>query len=128
MQLEHGKKARVGNYEVLKYSKSLSKKELKQLREGATDELPAAVKECLQRSSLSYIKVSTISGSWSVEFVVGTTMYDAESLFHSVISLGNVSTTFKSYTTVLCPSSKLSITSRIVTRSFIVVKNTSKRK
>lgn len=77
MQLEHGKKARVGNYEVLKYSKSLSKKELKQLREGVTDELPAAVKECLQRGSLSYIKVSTISGSWSVEFVVGTTMYDA---------------------------------------------------
>lgn len=77
MELPYAKEVRIGNYKVLKYSKSLGKKELKQLRGDVVDKMPSAVKECLQRGSLSYIKVSTISGSWSVEFVVGTTMYDA---------------------------------------------------
>lgn len=77
MILPAGRKVRIGNYEVLKYSRSLGKKELKKLREGVTDKLPASVMENLQRGVLPYIKISTISGSWSVEFVVGTMMYEA---------------------------------------------------
>lgn len=77
MELPFGKSVSVGNYKVLKYSRSLGKKELKKLREGVTDKLPASVMENLQRGVLPYIKISTISGSWSVEFIVGTTMYEA---------------------------------------------------
>lgn len=76
MKLPYGNSVRIGNYKILKYSKSLNKKELGILR-GNMDKVPAHAKESLQRGSLPYIKISTISGSWSVEFVIGTTMYEA---------------------------------------------------
>lgn len=75
MELEFGKKVKVGNFNILKYSRSLSKSEMKRLRSAA--QIPEEVQKHLERSSLPYIKVSTLSDSWSVEFVCGTTMYNA---------------------------------------------------
>lgn len=75
MKLEYGVRVRVGNFYYLKYAKSLTKKEMAELRKG--DNVPEDVRKRLQRASLPYIKVSTVTGSWSVEFVVGTMMYDA---------------------------------------------------
>lgn len=71
--LEFGKKVSVGNYYILKHSKSLSKAEVKKFRD--TQGIPAEIQKHLQRASLPYIKVSTISESWSVEFVIGMKMY-----------------------------------------------------
>lgn len=73
MELEFGKKVACGNYYILKKSKSLSKKEIKSLRSASN--IPNDVAKHLQRGSLPYIKVSTITESWSVEFVIGMTMY-----------------------------------------------------
>lgn len=75
MKLEFGVKVHVGNFYFLKYSKSLSKKDLALLRKALN--VPDEIKKHLQRGSLPYIKVSTVTGSWSVEFVAGTTMFEA---------------------------------------------------
>lgn len=75
MKLDFGVKVHVGNFYFLKYSKSLSKKELAVLRKALN--IPKEIQKHLQRGSLPYIKVSTVSNSWSVEFVIGTTMYEA---------------------------------------------------
>lgn len=83
MKLEFGKKVIVGNYYVLKYGKNLSKSELKELRN--KDRVPREVRDCLQRRTLPYIKVGTTSGSWAVEFVMGTTMYNALDALHVVV-------------------------------------------
>ena len=80
--MEFGKKVRVGNYQILKFTKSLPKAEVKKLRDMVN--IPLDVRPYLQRSSLPYIKVSTVSGSWAVEFVIGTTMYDALDNLHVV--------------------------------------------
>lgn len=73
MNLEFGKKVACGNYYILKKAKSLSKAELKTLR--SAQGIPADIQKHLQRGSLPYIKVATISDSWSIEFVIGLTMY-----------------------------------------------------
>ena len=73
MELEFGKKVSCGNYYILKKSKSLSKAELKYLHDNA--KIPADVQKHLQRGSLPYIKVATLSDSWCVEFVIGMAMY-----------------------------------------------------
>lgn len=75
MELEFGKKVKVGNFNILKFSKSLSKSELRKLR--SAEKIPAEVQKYLNRASLPYIKVSTLSESWSVEFVCGTVMFNA---------------------------------------------------
>lgn len=68
-----GKKIRVGNFEILKLSKSLSKKEVKELR--SSNDIPLDVQKHLSRGSLPYINVQTISGSWCISFVAGTTIF-----------------------------------------------------
>jgi hypothetical protein len=73
--MDFGKKTKCGNFYILKYSKSLSKAELKKLR--AASGIPADVQKHLQRGTLPYIKVATVSDSWAVEFVYGTTMFNA---------------------------------------------------
>lgn len=83
MKLEFGKKVSVGNYYILKYGKHLSNNELKELRK--KERVPMNVRECLQRRTLPYIKVSTVSNSWAVEFVIGTTMYNALDNLHVVM-------------------------------------------
>lgn len=75
MELEFGKRVSVGNYYILKHSKSLTKNEVKRLR--TVNNIPADVQKHLERASLPYIKVATVTDSWSVDFVIGTSMYDA---------------------------------------------------
>lgn len=83
MELEFGKRVRVGNFYILKHSKSLTKSEQKTLR--AAEKIPEEVQEHLSRASLPYIKVSTITDSWSVQFVCGTSMYNAINNLHIVM-------------------------------------------
>lgn len=71
--LPFGKKIQVGNYTVLKYTKTLTKQQLKQLREG--QDIHPEVKRQLSRSGLPYIKVEAISQIWSVEFCCNTGVY-----------------------------------------------------
>ncbi len=73
--MDYGKKIKCGNFYILKFAKSLSKAELKKLRDAAG--IPADVQKHLQRGTLPYIKVATISDSWAVEYVYGTTMFNA---------------------------------------------------
>lgn len=75
MIVEFGKKISVGNYYILKHTKSLTKNEVKRLR--AANKVPADVRKHLDRATLPYIKVATVTDSWSVDFVIGTSMYDA---------------------------------------------------
>ena len=72
--MDFGKKYRLGNYFVTKVSRSLGKKELKQLRDEKG--IPEAVQKLLSRGSLPYIKVEAISGVWAVEWCAGTEMYN----------------------------------------------------
>ena len=73
MALPFGKTIKTRHFTVLKFSKSLSKKEVASLRK----DIPAEIKKHLQRGSLPFIKISDIAGTWGVEFSVGTSMYDA---------------------------------------------------
>ena len=75
MKLEFGKPVMVGNYTITKITKSLSRKQVKELRR--ISGIPEDIQKHLKRVSLPYIKVQTASGSWGVEYVMGTSMYDA---------------------------------------------------
>ena len=68
-----GKKLRVGNFSVLKYTKSLNKAELKELRNDAG--IPQDIQKHLQRGGLPFIKIEAISGIWAIEYCVGTSVY-----------------------------------------------------
>lgn len=72
-EMPFGRKYRVGNFEVLKVTRSLGRKELNKLREEAG--VPFDVRKHLSRGGLPYIIVSDISGSWSIWFVIGSIMY-----------------------------------------------------
>ena len=69
-----GKKIKVMNFFVLKYTKALSSGELKRMRNAQG--IPAEAQKHLQRGGLPYIKVMTLSENWSVEFVCCTAMYE----------------------------------------------------
>ena len=73
MALPFGKTIKTRHFTVLKFSKSLSKKEVASLRE----DIPAEIKKNLQRGSLPFIKIANISGTWGVEYSIGTSMYAA---------------------------------------------------
>ena len=73
MALPFGKTIKTRHFTVLKFSKSLSKKEIASLRE----DIPAEIKKHLQRGSLPFIKISDIAGTWGVEYSICTSMYDA---------------------------------------------------
>jgi len=75
-------KISVGNYYILKHNKSLTKSEVKKLR--SAQGIPADIQKHLQRASLPYIKVSTVTDSWSVEFVIGMKMYELLDDVHPV--------------------------------------------
>lgn len=83
MKLEFGKPVMVGNYTITKIVKSLSRKQVKELRR--ISGIPKDVQKHLERAKLPYIKVQTASGSWGVEFVMGTSMYDALDDVHVVV-------------------------------------------
>lgn len=71
--LEFGKKVRVGNFYIIKLTKSLSSKEVKELRKQSG--IAPDIAKRLERGGLPYIKVSTISENWNIQFAVGTTMF-----------------------------------------------------
>lgn len=75
ISMDFGKKLYCGNFVVTKKSRSLSKLELKELRdkEGIRED----VRKHLTRGSLPYICVETVGGGWKVEFGIGTTMFEA---------------------------------------------------
>lgn len=99
-----GKVCRVGNFRVLKTNRTLSKKQIAELR--AESGLPKDFLGKVKRDGLPYIKVSAISGVWGVEFTVPTAMFyfldsrdynDADDLR----GLGNLFTTWLADTTLI---------------------------
>ena len=71
--LPFGKKIQVGNYTVLKYTKTLTKNQLKQIRE--SKDIAPEVQKQLSRAGLPYIKVEAISQIWAIEFCCNTGVY-----------------------------------------------------
>ena len=71
--MKFGVRERVANFSVLKFSRTVSKKELSSMR--AQMDLPVDVQKRLVRVGLPVIKVSAISGLWSIEFCSGTNMF-----------------------------------------------------
>lgn len=69
-----GKKMKVRNFIILKYSKSLRPNEAKALRQGKG--IPDDVMKFLKRNSLPYIKVETLSGDWSSEWICSSTIFN----------------------------------------------------
>lgn len=72
-EMDFGKKYRAGNFEYFKIVRSLSRKELKSLRDAAG--IPADVQKHLNRGGLPYMIVQTVGGGWSVSFVCACSMY-----------------------------------------------------
>ena len=71
MALPFGKTIKTRHFTVLKFSKSLSKKEVASLRK----DIPAEIKKHLQRGSLPFIKIADIARTWGIEYSIGTSMY-----------------------------------------------------
>ena len=71
--LPSGRKIQVGNYTVLKYTKTLTKQQLKSIREDK--DIHPEVRRQLTRAGLPYIKVEAISMIWSVEFCCNTGVF-----------------------------------------------------
>ena len=72
-RLPFGKKVKCCNFLVLKYTKTLSKSDLKTLRN--TVGIPADVQKHLQRGGLPFIRVEALSGIWGVEYCCNTQMF-----------------------------------------------------
>lgn len=72
--LPFGKKMRVMNFTLLKYGKSLRGDEVKALRK--QQGIPEEVQKHLKRGVLPYIKVETLSGDWSCEWICSSTIYN----------------------------------------------------
>lgn len=72
--MDFGKSYRIGNFEVVKLSRSLSKSELKRFRDEA--KVPEELRKHLTRGSLPYVKVRAISGIWAIEWSAGTAMFN----------------------------------------------------
>ena len=71
--LPFGKEIKIGNYKVLKFTKSLSKSQLKGLR--ADENVPAGLKKQLARTGIPYIKVEAISGIFALTFCFNTQVF-----------------------------------------------------
>lgn len=85
--MDFGKSYRIGNFEVVKLSRSLSKRELKMLRDER--QVPEELRKHLTRGSLPYVKVRAISGIWAIEWSAGTAMFNLfEGCFGSTGSAG----------------------------------------
>lgn len=75
MPIPFGKRVKCGNYVIEKHTRALGKKELKKLRDAQG--IPPEVQKELSRGALPYITVSTLAGSWKIEWVVGMSMFNA---------------------------------------------------
>lgn len=72
-RIPFGKKLRAGNFYVLKLTKSISGRELKQWR--TAKGVPEEIQRTLGRSGLPCIKVSSVSENWSIELACTHRMY-----------------------------------------------------
>lgn len=73
--LEFGKIYRAGNFTIKKFTRTLTAKQMQELRDNTN--IPREVQKKLQRNGLPFIKASTVSGSWSIEWVFGMSLFDA---------------------------------------------------
>ena len=73
--LELGKIYHAGNFIIKKFTRTLTKKQTLQLRDAMN--IPRDVQKRLERNGMQFIKASTISGSWSVEWVSGMSFFKA---------------------------------------------------
>lgn len=73
--LKLGKIYHAGNFIIKKFTRTLTKKQMRQLYNEMN--IPKDIQKELQREGLQFIKASTISGSWSVEWVFGMSFFDA---------------------------------------------------
>lgn len=73
--LEFGKIYHAGNFTIKKFTRTLTSKQVRQLRD--ENNLPREVQRELQRVGLPFIKASTISGSWSIEWFFGMSLFQA---------------------------------------------------
>ncbi len=73
--LELGKIYHAGNFIIKKFTRTLTKKQMLQLRDAMN--IPRDIQKRLERNGLPFIKASTVSGSWSIEWVFGMSLFDA---------------------------------------------------
>ena len=73
--LELGKIYHAGNFIIKKFTRTLTGKQMRQLRDSMN--IPKDIQKELQREGLQFIKASTISGSWSIEWVYGMSFFRA---------------------------------------------------
>lgn len=73
--LELGKIYHAGNFIIKKFTRTLTKEQMRQLYNEMN--IPKDIQKELQREGLQFIKASTISGSWSVEWVSGMSFFKA---------------------------------------------------
>lgn len=73
--LELGKIYHAGNFIIKKFTRTLTGKQMRQLRDSMN--IPKDIQKELQREGLQFIKASTISGSWSIEWVFGMSFFQA---------------------------------------------------
>ena len=73
--LELGKIYHAGNFIIKKFTRTQTKKQVLQLRDAMN--IPRDIQKHLERNGMQFIKASTISGSWSVEWVFGMSLFDA---------------------------------------------------
>lgn len=73
--LDFGKIYRAGNFVIKKFTRTLTAKQMQELRDNTN--IPREVQKKLQRNGLPFIKASTVSGSWSIEWVFGMSLFDA---------------------------------------------------
>lgn len=73
--LKLGKIYHAGNFIIKKFTRTLTKKQMRQLYNEMN--IPEDIQKELQREGLQFIKASTISGSWSVEWVFGVSFFKA---------------------------------------------------
>ena len=73
--LELGKIYHAGNFIIMKFTRTLTGKQMRRLRDAMN--IPRDVQKRLERNGMQFIKASTVSGSWSVEWAFGMSFFKA---------------------------------------------------
>lgn len=71
--LESGRIYHAGNFIIMKFTRTLTGKQMRRLRDAMN--IPRDVQKRLERNGMQFIKASTVSGSWSVEWVFGMSFF-----------------------------------------------------
>lgn len=103
-----GQRLRFGNFYLEKYTRSLSKSEMRELRKEL--KIRKDLRLDLSRGGLQYIRVATISGNWSISWACTMTMFgvlneleysDGELTANSIAIMKNLVSMLYMETTVL---------------------------